>query len=343
MSGLPDWRKAASEDAHESRSIDAMREEMAVLRAALDLQIPAKRAVGRNLLVATWNVRAFGGLTQAWRSGDDDSPKRNWRGLAYIAEIVSRFDVIALQEVRGEFKGLRELMKTLGPGWQFLMTDVNHGAAGNNERMAYVFDAARVRLSGLAGELTVPDDDKVLARLGVEPGSPFRQFARSPYAVSFQSGRETFILVTMHVLYGKGYADRTPELKAIAAWLKDWAKDTASWGHSLMLLGDFNIDQQGDVNDLAFRSTGLYVPPELDGLPRTVSFKADGKPPKYYDQIAWFCEKAGEFALGMEFLSAGGFNFRDLLFQAEPKLTAQSMSWRVSDHLPLWCEFAARR
>lgn len=339
--GLPDWRNAASEDAGESRAIGALQVELETLRSELDRQVPAKRAVGRNLLVATWNIRAFGGLTESWRSRDEDSPKRNWRGLTYIAEIVSRFDVIALQEVRGDFKALRVLMKTLGPGWQFLMTDVNRGSAGNDERMAYVFDSARVKLSGLAGELTVPDDARVLAELGAEPGSQFRQFARSPYAVSFQSGRETFILVTMHVLYGSGYADRTPELKAIAAWMKDWAQDTASWGHSLMLLGDFNIDAQGDVNDKAFRSTGLFVPPELDGLPRTVSFKADGKPPKYYDQIAWFRENSG-FELGMDFLSAGAFNFKTLLFQAEPALTAQSMSWRVSDHLPLWCEFAAR-
>ncbi|WP_206340782.1 endonuclease/exonuclease/phosphatase family protein [Marinicauda algicola] len=339
--GLPDWRKAASEDGVEAAAIKAMRAELQALRQALDVQLPAKRAVGRNLLVATWNVRAFGGLTPAWRSGEDDSPKRNWRGLAYIAEIISRFDVVALQEVRGDFKALRELMKTLGPGWQFLMTDVNRGSAGNDERMAYVFDASRVQLSGLAGELTVPDDPRVLEQLGVEPGSQFRQFARSPYAVSFRSGRETFILVTMHVLYGDDYADRTPELKAIAAWMKDWAKDTARWGHSLMLLGDFNIDNKGDVNDEAFRSTGLYVPEELDGAPRTVSFTADGKPPKYYDQIAWFRQNSG-FALGMEFITAGGFNFKDLLFQADPKLKPQSMSWRVSDHLPLWCEFAVR-
>lgn len=49
---------------------------------------------------------------------------------------------IALQEVRGNLKGLRHLMKALGPDWAFLLTDVNRGEAGNDERMAFVFDRA---------------------------------------------------------------------------------------------------------------------------------------------------------------------------------------------------------
>ena len=97
-----------------------------------------------------------------------------------------------------------------------------------------------------------------------------------------------------------------------------------------------------DGSDLDLREANVVdVAVELDGEPRTVSFKADGKPPKYYDQIAWFKENS-RFALGMDFLSAGGVNFKDRLFKAEPDLSAQSMSWRVSDHLPLWCEFAVR-
>ncbi len=337
---LHDWERVASDDPGEAAAIAAMQAEMRALRAALDAEVPPKRDVGRNLLIATWNIRAFGGLTERWRSGDE-SPKRNWRGLVYIAEIISRFDVIAVQEVTRNFKALRVLMKTLGPSWSFIMTDENRGDAGNRERMAFIFDTSRVQLSGLAGELTVPDDYDVQEALQQRAGAPFRQFARSPYAVSFRAGRETFILTTMHVLYGEGYEDRTPELYAIAQWMRDWASDTAEWGHSLMLLGDFNIDNKGDVNDEAFRSTGLFIPPELDDEPRTVSFKADGKPPKYYDQIAWFADDE-DIKLSLRFRSAGGFNFKDRLFMAEPQLTAQSMSWRVSDHLPLWCEFEAR-
>lgn len=167
---LPDIRDPAAPE--------AVRVEMAKLRAALDATIPIKRAVDRNLLIATWNIRAFGGLTPTWRSDDDDSPKRNWRGLHAIAEIVSRFDVVAIQEVRRDLTALRTLVATLGSNWSFLVTDITRGTKGNVERMGFVFDTARVQLSGLAGELAAPDDEEVLAELS--PERPFRQFARTP-------------------------------------------------------------------------------------------------------------------------------------------------------------------
>jgi hypothetical protein len=57
---------------------------------------------------------------------------------------VQRFDVIAVQEVKGDRRALRDLMKWLGPRWAFMMTDVTLRAAGNNERMAVLFDRRRV-------------------------------------------------------------------------------------------------------------------------------------------------------------------------------------------------------
>ncbi|MGV6801780.1 MAG: endonuclease/exonuclease/phosphatase family protein [bacterium] len=317
----------------------AVQEENEALKAALDAQIPVKREVNRNILIATWNIRAFGGLTEKWVSSKADSPKRNYRGLQSIAEIISRFDVIALQEIVGDLKSLRTLIKTLGPNWNFLLTDENRGGKGNGERMGFLFDTTRVQLSGLAGELAAPDDPVFLEKLSSK--DPFRQFARTPYAVSFRAGQDTFILVTMHVLYGKSKGDRTSELKAIAEWMADWARQSKRWHQNLLLLGDFNIDRAGDKNFDAFTSTGLTVPPALHDVPRTLSWKPGDKD-KYYDQIAWF-EKSGKEQLKMELLNAGGFSFKDILFQKEPKLTSNSMSWRVSDHFPLWVEFNGTR
>lgn len=83
------------------------------LSAALDTAIPAR--TDSNLLVATWNVRAFGDLTGKWAAGLRDSPKRDRHAVACIAEVISRFDVIALQEVRRSTKALRFLLERLGP------------------------------------------------------------------------------------------------------------------------------------------------------------------------------------------------------------------------------------
>jgi hypothetical protein len=63
----------------------------------LDRVVPAKTAT--NLLVATWNIRAFDRYTPTWRSTAGDSPIRDYSNIAHIAEIVVRFDVIAIQEL----------------------------------------------------------------------------------------------------------------------------------------------------------------------------------------------------------------------------------------------------
>src|SRR5690606_13019419 len=100
------------------------RDELGALALALDAAIPPK-TFDRNLLVATWNVRRLGGLSRRCRAREHDTPKRDWLGVAAIAEIVSRFDVVALQEVCGDLKALDCIMALLGPHWSHLMTDVN--------------------------------------------------------------------------------------------------------------------------------------------------------------------------------------------------------------------------
>ena len=101
--------------------------------------------VADNLLVATWNLRAFGSLTRKWHSGPNDTPRRDLESALCIAEVVSRFDVIAIQEVKADLRALRDLLKKLGSNWSFALTDVTYGSPGNGERLAYLFDTTRVR------------------------------------------------------------------------------------------------------------------------------------------------------------------------------------------------------
>jgi hypothetical protein len=51
--------------------------------------------------------------------------------VACIAEVISRLDVIALQEARRSIKALRFLLERLGPNWQIFASDVPEGSAGN--------------------------------------------------------------------------------------------------------------------------------------------------------------------------------------------------------------------
>lgn len=307
--------------------------ELAELDAALDAAIPA-RQVDRNLLIATWNVRAFGGLTDRWVARQGDSPARDLTGLRAIGQIVSRFDVIALQEVRGDLRALRHLLDWLnreGDHWGLLLTDVTRGSAGNDERMAFLFDTRRVKPSGLACELVVPPD-----RDDIEPGAFGRQFARTPYACAFLGAGHTFILVTLHVVYGRAPEDRVGELTAIARWIADWASSANAYHHNLIALGDFNIDRIDDPLYRAFTSTGLTVPAALHEVPRTIFGSSKDR---HYDQIAWFSDPAGgvpQLTL-VPTAAAGSFDFTGLVHR---NLSKQQMSWRVSDHLPLWVEFS---
>lgn len=298
------------------------------LGAALDGTIPAK-ILDRNLLIGTWNIRAFGDLTEKWSSTDSDSPKRDLASLRFIAQILRRFDVVAIQEVKGNLKCLRHAMKVLGPDWGMILTDVTKGSQGNDERLAFLFDTRRVRPSGLACELVLPDT-------GQPPTAPLRQFARTPYAVSFIAGSATFILVTLHVRWGEGSADRVSELSAIASWLADWANSEKDWGHNLLALGDFNIDRKDDALYRAFTETGLTPPDALNETPRTIFDTADEH--HFYDQVAWFTGAGGIPALSLSYTgAAGGFDFVPHVF---PTLSKTQLSWRMSDHYPLWVEFA---
>lgn len=296
-----------------------------------DKGIPAKE-LERNLLIATWNLRAFGSLTASWQSKAKDSPKRDWHSIACIAEIIKRFDIIAVQEVKANLKALRDLLKLLGPDYSFIMTDVNLGNVGNGERMAYIFDTRRVQLSGLACELTIPDEFKT------SENNQFasKQFVRSPYAVSFKAGKKTFILVTMHLLYGDTSKDRIVELQGIANWMSTMASDVYAYDQNVILLGDFNIDQRGDILYETFISRGLYVPDKLSD-PKILRSIFDQD--KYYDQIAWFNGADGIPQLSLEFVNGGYYPFTGVALANRTDIDKRDLSWMISDHYPLWAEF----
>ncbi|MFI8379403.1 endonuclease/exonuclease/phosphatase family protein [Leeuwenhoekiella sp. NPDC079379] len=307
-----------------------VRANLNLLKRDLDLKIPTKQ-LDRNLLIATWNIRSFGNLTRKWDSDDTDSPKRDLHSIVCIAEIISRFDVIALQEVKNNLRALRDTLKLLGSNWSLILTDVNKGNVGNGERMAYLFDTRRVHLSGLAGELVVPEEWEN----SIKDNALSKQFVRSPYAVSFKSGSHTFILVTLHILYGKNKTNRIPELRGIAKWLRDWAEDINSYHQDFIALGDFNIDARGDLLDKTFLSEGLYIPEALQNEHVTRSIFNETK---YYDQIAWFNAKSSKPKLSLEFLNGGSYDFVDIAL-CNRELTKNSLSWLISDHYPLWAEF----
>jgi len=296
------------------------------LRKRIDDSKLPQKVLDYNLLIGSWNIRNFGRVYGNW-SENQGSPKRNLRSMAYIAEIVKRFDVIAIQEVKSNTTALRMLVdEFLGLNWGVIVSDVSAGPKGNAERLAYIYDKRRVSPSGLAGEIVLPPTDD---------GDPIQQFDRTPYIVGFQSAKERFALLTAHIKYGKTPDDRLDELRNLAEYIAVEIRDrTATGGEekNLIVLGDFNIDDRGD-NPLfkAFVSTGLIVPFQLLNLKTTFATK-----PKYYDQIAWFMGNVDLLSNGL----AGVIDFSGAIYK---EITLRQMSYRVSDHLPIWVEFIIDR
>ena len=307
------------------------------LRSALRSEgAPPDRTVESGLIIATWNIREFGKSKYGYRS---DEP------YYYIAEILSRFDLVAIQEVRSLY-GLQRLTAILGSDWDYLVTDVTFGTSGNSERMAFIFDRRKVRFAGLAAEI-------VLAK---PPNKEVLQLARTPYVAGFRAGWAQINLCTVHIYYGKSVKDdprRVEEICGLAKMLADNAGQFRSGrapknddtigakGENLLLLGDFNIFNREDVTMEGLSSAGFVVPRGLEAIPGS-NVKKD----KHYDQIAYFKATTGLTPTGR----AGVFDcFEHVyrmadagVYQAEVPPGKKYADWRtyqMSDHLPMWCEF----
>jgi endonuclease/exonuclease/phosphatase family metal-dependent hydrolase len=313
------------------------------LRAQLETEVPEKD-VEDNLLLATWNIR--------------DLNKVNRRGVGerlpetyfYIAEVLSRFDFVAVQEVN-ELNEWKKITKILGPAWDWVATDVTDpGLGGNGERLTFLYDRRKVSFRHIAGELVLPSN----LMIG-------KQFRRTPFTALFQAGWFKFEICTVHIYYGSGggakFKERVEEIKTIASYLGKRAKKSAADERALILLGDFNIvDRKNETMD-ALVKKGFRVPQALQEVGATNVDKN-----KYYDQIAVHklagiddLDKAAPDGLPRagtvpifenvftgdqftQYKAAAASSDKGKPKQGE-KLKAYYEEWRTyqfSDHFPLW-------
>lgn len=291
----------------------------------LESALPPKGVDG-NLLLATWNLREFGGNKYG---GRDDEP------LYYLAEIISRFDLVAVQEIRDDLADLERLKQILGSWWKVLFTDVTAGTRGNKERTGFLYDSRKIIFGGLAGEIVLPPIEG-------NSGGPSEQLARTPMIVGFRAGWFKFTICTAHLYYGADKADdprRLQEIRDLAKFLAAEAASKTAWAKNMIVLGDFNIFKTTDETFKALTSRGFMVPP---GILQLTSNLAGGK---HFDQIAFIAPGIQD---QFEHASSGVFPFTKYVYrdadeasyQAEMG-TAKYKTWRtykMSDHFPLWVE-----
>ncbi len=286
--------------------------------------IPAKAA--NRLLLATWNIANLG--VQA----------RSAKDYALLAEIVAWFDVLALQEVANNRAGLDRLLAALPATWRTLYSDT----AGNNERMAFLYDSAKVTARELVGEIAIAPSDLKNVNLPDATLAKFEGFDRNPYIASFQIRRTVFCLVNVHLYYGAATSKsalqrRALEAYAVARWCQRESKSRHALTPIIAALGDFNLPQISPADPIfkALTRTGLHLPPHS-----TQVGGSDLAGKQAYDQVAFFPTGAGKLFTGR----AGVFDFDGAVFADlwEARTEKQFRSYvryHLSDHRPLWSEF----
>ena len=290
------------------------------LRAQLNAEIISKREPG-TLTIGSWNIRHF-----------DGGRPRMRESFHYIAEIIDKFDICAVQEVK-DVASVNRLVKLLGPNWDFFINDSSGGGRGNHERMAFIYNTNTVSFRNLIGELVVPQD--------ALPGD--EQIARTPFFASFQAGWFRFTLCSAHIVFEEkeGRPLREDEIRVISEILEDRAKEM---DEVHIFLGDFNTDKRTEGAIPALQDLGFIVP----------DFgKTNLLGTKHYDHITFVGPKDES-----NLRHHGAIDFTESVFMDNeaPDYEAIAIemrgkpykdwdkeygSWRtneMSDHLPVWIE-----
>jgi endonuclease/exonuclease/phosphatase family metal-dependent hydrolase len=295
--------------------------------------VPARAA--NRLLIATWNVANLG--VQQRRESD----------YRLIAEIVGWFDVVALQEVNDNLAGLRGILDHLPKAYHLLFSDV----AGNNERMAFAYDSRKVTPLEKVGEIGIPPKDLAKIKLPGVRGK-FSGFDRNPYLAAFEAGKLRFMLVNVHLYFGKkGHLPSTDrrclETFAVARWADQRRRSKNSYCRDVIALGDFNLPkvEKDDPVFKALTRKGLRLPEHTTRIGSTITADA------HYDQIAFFpAETNGDFTGRTGVFDFDGALFKDLWARVDAARGAKAkrsrrndfmayMRYYLSDHRPMWAEF----
>lgn len=296
------------------------------LKKALDSAVPEK-TLDQTLLLSSWNIREFGG---------NKSGGRDKEALFYLAEIMSRFDLIAVQEVRDDLDALDGLMGILGGWWKFLVSDVTLGVQGNGERHAYIYDTRKLSFGGLAGELVPPmkkDGDTLVSDFA---------FSRTPYLAGFRAGWFKFTMCTQHLYYGDAKPDdpqRQKEAEVVVKLLKARMKSKDRWANNAVLLGDFNVFSTNDATFKAIEKADFEIPAGLKGKYTNANLD------KPFDQMAFL---APDVKRQVSVAKAGVFPFFDQVYrnndqatylpEKDAKTYREWRTYKMSDHLPIWVE-----
>lgn len=246
--------------------------------------------------VASFNIQVFG-----------QSKLGKPRVMQVLAEVIRRFDVVAIQEIRSKNQNLLpkfvELINATGRQYDYVIGP-RLGRTTSKEQYAFVFDAASIEVDRGA-TYTVEDRHDLLHR---EPlVSAFRVRGPPPERAF------TFTLINIHT-----DPDETDqELDALDDVFREVRGDGRG-EDDIILLGDLNVDDR-HLGELGAMPGVMWL---ISGVPTNT------RGTHQYDNIVLHRAATVEFA--------GRAGVFDLM--REFNLTMDE-ALDVSDHLPIWGEF----
>lgn len=283
--------------------------------------VPQK--ANNRLLIATWNLTNFGVQV---RTNDD---------LALMAEIISWFDLVAIQEIADSLTQLRQLMTNLPASYRVIISDIG----GNDERAGFLYDSDKLTRLELAAEVAVPPSDQRYIRMKGVSGA-FKGFDRNPYVVAFRAGALEFTAVSAHLFFGShAYYDedrRALEAYALARWADQRHKAAGAYSQNILVLGDLNLPIRDSSSNVykSLKAKRLILPQHSTSMGSNLAGDKD------YDQVAFHAGGMKEAYLG----HSGVFDFDHAPFFADawsrgPDYFNTTMKYHIADHRPLWAEF----
>lgn len=229
--------------------------------------LPARRR--KSIVIGSYN---------ALKLGKEINSAKQWD---FLTQFVSRFDLLAVQEVMDDLSGVRRLLKSLGSRYKLVVSDTTGafpGDRGLRERLAFIYRPSRIHLKELVSDITY-DRSHIIATLRKDiktwnkffndldnenlqrvqnnqrPKSlskvshpAFLSFIRTPHCAAFlikaRNGAKPveFLGVNAHALYGNSKEERNREFLALLDWIVQRAKSPEKMYHrNMILMADLNM------------------------------------------------------------------------------------------------------
>ncbi len=219
------------------------------------------------------------GSFNALKLGKANNDQKRWD---FLTRFVSRYDLLAIQEVMDELSGIRRLHKSLGPSFRLIVSDTTGavpGSRGLRERLAFLYRPSRIALKEMVSDITYDrseivatlkrdikvwnkffknieeentqreQDGRKKKALGEYAHPAFLSFIRTPHCAAFSiKGRNgaapiEFLGVNAHTLYGKSKEERNREFFALLSWIVQRANSPdRMYFRNMIVMADLNME-----------------------------------------------------------------------------------------------------